>query len=190
MKQKLLVPKGAVNYIQNRRIFTLCRTVLFLGISFSLYFAGIKATGSNKNLLTVVAILGCLPACKSAVNTIMFFRYKGCPKEVSEKLSGDYKNLYLLYDMVFTSYDKNYEIHHMAINDKVICAYTANEKCDIPTCEAHLQTMLTQNGIKNITIKIFRDLSKYENRLEQLENLSECGAVAEKVRTLMLEISL
>lgn len=190
MKKKLWVSKGTPDYIQNRRIFTLCKTAVFFGITLSLYFAGIAATGSNKNLLTIVAILGCLPACKSAVNTIMFFRFKGCPKEVAEKLQNNYQQLYLLYDMVFTSYDKNFEIHHMAINDKVICAYTAKEKCDVAACETHLQNMLTQNGLKNITVKIFRDLSKYQNRLVQLEALAECGETAEKIRTLMLEISL
>ena len=50
--------------------------------------------------------------------------------------------------------------------------------------------MLSQNGYKNITVKIFKDISKYEKRLEQLEELDERGKVSEGVRTLMLEISL
>lgn len=192
MKQPLIIPKGTPGYIQNRKILTLCKTLIYFAVSLSLYFAGIKATGDNKNLLTVVAILGCLPASKSAVNTIMFFRFQGCPKETLEQLHNivEYKRLYLLCDMVFTSYDKNFEIYHMAMNDKVLCGYTGTEKTDTAACEAHLQQYLTQNGIKEVTVKIFQDFPKYKNRLEQLDALSELGAKACEIRTLMLEISL
>ncbi len=190
MKTKLLIPKGLRNYIKNRRIYTLCRTIVFFAVSFSLYFAGIKATGDNRNLLTIVAVLGCLPACKSAVNTIMFFRFRGCPEEIAKELQTPYQNLYVLFDIVFTSYDKNYELFHLAMNDKVLCGFTDNKKTDEAACETHLQAMLAKNGIKNVTVKVFRDLTKYKNRLEQLEALTECGAQAEAIRTLMLEISL
>lgn len=190
MKKTFWIPKGNFGYIKNKRLWSVCQTILFFAVSFSLYFAGIQATGSNRNLLTIVAILGCLPASKSAVNMIMFFRYKGCPKEIMEQLDSDYANLHILYDMVFTSYEKNYEIHHMGINNKVICAYSAKEQCDVAACEKHLQDMLTQNGIQNMTVKVFKDFTKYKNRLEQLENLPELGKTADAVKQLMLEISL
>lgn len=192
MKQPLFIPKGTPGYIQNRKILTLCKTLIYFAVSLSLYFAGIKATGDNKNLLTIVAILGCLPASKSAVNTIMFFRFQGCPKETVKQLPGiqEYQQLYLLYDMVFTSYDKNFEIYQIAMNDKVLCGYTGKEKTDVAACEEHLQQYLTQNGIKEVTVKIFQDLTKYRNRLEQLNALSELGDKAGEIRTLMLEISL
>jgi len=192
MKQSLFIPKGTPGYIQNRKILTLVKTLIYFAVSLSLYFAGIKATGDNRNLLTIVAILGCLPASKSAVNTIMFFRFNGCPKETAEQLPDEQecKQLYLLYDMVFTSYDKNFEIYHLAINDKVLCGITANEKTDIAACEAHLQQYLIQNGIREVTVKIFQDSNKYKNRLVQLNALSELGEKAGEIRTLMLEISL
>lgn len=190
MKNKLFVHKGCFGYMQSKRTITIIKTVIFFAVSLSLYFAGIKATGSNKNLLTVVAILGCLPASKSAVNMIMFLRYKGCTEDIASQLPKEPKGLYPLYDMIFTSYEKNYEIHHMAINDKVICAYTARENCDVAACEQHLQNMLTQNGLKNITVKVFQDFPKYKNRLSQLEELSELGTAAAEIKQLMLEISL
>ncbi len=187
---KIQVPKGCFGYIQRKHILEVIKTIIYFSVSISLYFAGIEATGNNRNLLTIVAVLGCLPASKSMVSMIMFLKYRGCPEEVWEKLGSGHKNLYTLYDMVFTSYDKNFEIDHMAINDKVICAYSGKEKLDEKACEKHLSDMLSQNGYKNITVKIFKDISKYEKRLEQLEELDERGKVSEGVRTLMLEISL
>lgn len=188
--KNLWTNKGCFGYIKNRRLWSIIKTILFFGISISLYIAGIKATGSNKNLLTIVAVLGCLPASKSAVNMIMYLRYKGCSQEVFDAVNKEYKQLHALCDLVFTSYDKTFEIHHMGITDKVVCGYTSNPKCDAAACEKHLQGMLTQNGLKDITVKIFKDLPKYRNRLEQLETLSDFGAVADDIRQLMFEISL
>lgn len=188
--KNLWIQKGCFGYIQNRRLWSIIKTILFFGISISLYIAGIKTTGSNKNLLTIVAILGCLPGSKSAVNMIMFLRYKGCSKEVSDAVNKDYKQLHALCDLVFTSYDKTFEIHHMGITDKVVCAYTSNAKCDAAACEKHLQNMLTQNGFKDITVKVFQDLPKYRNRLEQLETLTDFGSTAAEIKQLMFEISL
>lgn len=187
---KIRIPKGCFGYIRRKHILEVVKTIGYFFVSLSLYFAGIKATGSNKNLLTIVAVLGCLPASKSMVSMIMFLKYQGCCEEVREILDGSYKKLYILYDMVFTSYDKNFEIDHMAVNDKVICAYGRKEKLDEKACEKHLSDMLVQNGYKNITVKVFKDISKYKKRLEQLEELDELGKTAEAVKTLMLEISL
>lgn len=187
---KILIPKGNFGYIKRKHILEVVKTLVYFAVSLSLYIAGIAATGSNKNLLTIVAVLGCLPASKSMVSMIMFLRFKGCSEAVYKKVNHSYQNLYGLFDMVFTSYDKNFEIDHMAVNDKVICAYSEKEKLDEKAFEKHLTEMLTQNGLKNTTVKVFRDITKYQNRLEQLEELSELGKTAEAVRTLMLEISL
>ena len=44
-------------------------------------------------------------------------------------------------------------------------AYTSREKSDIPFVEKHIQTILRQNGYY-VTIKVFRRLPEYLNRLE------------------------
>ena len=106
--KNLLVPKGAFGYLNNRKKYTALRTVLFFSISAALYISGIIRTGSNKNLLTIVAVLGCLPACKSAVNFILFLRAKGCSDALHEKLvSYEDGSMTVFYDMYFTSYQKN-----------------------------------------------------------------------------------
>ena len=58
------------------------------GISLAIYLAGYLTVHSNKNLLTIVAVLGCLPASKSAVSMIMFLRAKGCSEALKAKIDG------------------------------------------------------------------------------------------------------
>lgn len=168
---KLLTPKGAYGYLENRKIYTALRTVLFFLLCVGIYLAGYLTTGTNRNLLTVVAILGCLPACKSAVNFIIFIKAKGCSNTLWDKVH-DYDEVFeSMYDMYFTSYQKNYAISHMALKGNVLCGMTETAKCDCNAAEKHLEQMLSQGGIKNITVKIFDNADKYIDRLSQITYL-------------------
>lgn len=165
------IPKGNYGYIEYQKKASVIRTVLFFALSLAVYGLGIYSTGSNKNLLTIVAVLGLLPSCKSAVNAIMFLRAGGCSQTVRDQISFYDDKLTGFYDMYFTSYQKNFPISHMVLKGNVICAYTESEKCDIRAGEAHLEHLLKQEGYKNMTIKIFDNLDKYIDRLSQLSDL-------------------
>lgn len=166
--KKMFTEKGSFGYLKNRRIYTAARTALFFLISASLYIAGIKATGSNRNLLTIVAVLGCLPACKSAVNCVLFLRAQGCSEELHRKLSPFGKKLETFYDFYFTSYQKNYPVSHMALKGNILCGITQSPACDCQEAEKHLEQMLTREGIKGVTVNIFSQEDKYIDRLSRL----------------------
>ncbi|MDE7247433.1 MAG: hypothetical protein K2N43_06065 [Lachnospiraceae bacterium] len=172
MKQ-ILVPKGAYGYLKNRKIYTACRTVIFFMISIGLYATGIVRYGSNKNLLTILAVLECLPACKSAVNFIIFLRAKGCSDALHQKLLPYEEAFLTFYDLYFTSYQKNYSISHMALKGGILCGITENPGCDCKEAEKHLEQMLAQEGIKNVVVNIFSQEDKYIDRLSRLAEMQE-----------------
>ena len=94
--------------------------------------------------------------------------------------------------MYFTSYQNNFALSHMIVEGKVILGYTEDEKCDIRACQEHLQTMLKQGGIKDMTITISDRLQKY---CEQLKNLNQIKPdnnpkKDDEVRVLLYDISL
>lgn len=190
MKNKI-TPKGSFGYIQNRRKFTALRTILYFALSISLYVAGYVTTGSNKNLLTIVAVLGCLPSCKSAVNFIIFLRAKGCSQELRDAVEKFDTELTSFYDLYFTSYQKNYQVSHMVLKGNVLCGITESEKCDVNEAQKHLEQMLSQEGIKNMTVKIFSDRRKYIDRLSQLVELeTEENKNRDEIVNLLYSISL
>ncbi len=190
MKNKI-TPKGSFGYIQNRKRFTAVRTVLYFALSISLYVAGYVTTGSNKNLLTIVAVLGCLPSCKSAVNFIIFLRAKGCSQELRDAVKKFDTELTSFYDLYFTSYQKNYQVSHMVLKGNVLCGITESEKCDVNEAQKHLEQMLLQEGIKNMTVKIFSDRRKYIDRLSQLTELeTEENKNRDEIVNLLYSISL
>ncbi len=182
--------KGTRNYINSQKRYEIVRTLIYFAIPISLFIAGYIATKTRLNWLTMVAVLGCLPASKSLVNCIMFLRYNSCPDSVCKQLEEKNDSLTELFDMVFTSYSKNFVIYHMVIKGNTICGYT--EMKDFPEKEfqSHIMNVLKLDGHKNITVKIFTDIDKYIDRIVQL-NESEAEdtndmAIAETLKSVVL----
>ena len=161
--------KGEFGYIRNGRIKECFKSVIMLAISIALYFAGIKATGSNKNVLTYVAILGCLPAAKFMVNFVMFTKAKGCSKELKERF--DNENVVpTFYDCFLTTYKVNYPVSALYYNKSTLIGIAESE-IDAEACENHIKESLKTAGFE-ITVKIFMDPDKFISRYKELSSLS------------------
>lgn len=182
--------KGTRNYLNTQRKYEILRTILFFGISISLFLAGWITTKSKENLLTVVAILGCLPACKSAVGAFMYVKYHSCSEEVAQCIEEHSGELTGLYDLVFTSYEKNYQVAHIAIRGNTLCGYTEDPKFDERTFYKHLDGMLKNDGFKDATVKIFTDLKKYSERLAGMQTLEEDTTHTQGIVATLKSISL
>ena len=182
--------KGERDYLNTQKKYEILRTVLYFAISLSLFLAGYIQTGSHRNLLTVVAMLGCLPAAKSAVNMIMFLRYHSCTYEIAELVGEHSEKLGFLYDCVFTSYSKNYVVNHLVVRGNTLCGFS--EKKDFSTSEFynHINDLLKKDRHSDVTVKIYTDLDKYVERLDQInelpENLEKTAAVLITLKNVML----
>lgn len=182
--------KGTKNYLNSQKGYEIGRTVLYFAISISLFIAGYIQTGERANLLSVVAILGCLPASKSAVAAIMFCRFKGCSKDVAEVITQHSNGLDGLYDNVFTSYKKTYVVSHLTVRGKTICGYTEDRNFAENEFYKHIGDILKLDGHKDITVKVFTDLTKYTARMEQLKELEAVDATTKAVIATLKSVSL
>lgn len=177
--------KGEFAYHKQKTQFEIIKTVVFFGISASLFIAGYAATKTNANILTVAAVLGCLPASKSAVSMIMHLKAKGCSVETAEQIQERFGKEMGAYNLYFTSYDKNFDISHVVVEGLTIAAFTENSKTDEKAFEEHIKNILMQDGIKGYNVKLFKDCSKYMDRVEQMLNLeNEKGRETDVINTL------
>ncbi len=163
--------KGTSDYLKTQKKYEVLRTILYFLISASLFIAGYLQTGERVNLLSVIAVLGCLPACKSLISAIMFCRYNSLDENTVKRIASAEKGLNGLYDMVFTSYKVNYQINHLVVCDNTICGYSNQKAFDETAFKEHLDGLLKLDGHNHITMKVFTDLEKYLLRLEQLQTL-------------------
>ena len=182
--------KNTYGYIDSQKKYELIRTIVYFGVSLSLFIAGYMATKSKMNLLTVVAVLGCLPASKSLVSMIMFFRYHSCSVDVKNTVSLQSEGLESLYDLVFTTEKATYVAAHAAYKSKCLVLY-AEKSLDTAGLEAHLQDYMKKANISGVNVKVYTDLKKYTERLGQLKALErEEGKQALEVLQLIKEITL
>lgn len=187
------VNKGQFGYIRYRRVFHLVLAIILFAMALILYFAGIKATGDNKNLLTIVAIIGCLPASQSVVTAILGFRAKCCSKELQAQIDTLIeKNMVSVYDLYFTTYEKNYPICHMVMKNNCLCGLMEKSKHGANELENYLEETFQKNGIKGVSIKIYEkaQTEKYLKRISELTKLEYSKSIIEDdVKKLLFDIS-
>ena len=167
--------KGTYLYLDTQRKYEIARAAIGFAISFGLFFAGYLTTGTRKNLLTVVAVLGMLPASKALVSVIMFCRFKSFKEKI------DKEGILSAYDMVFTSEKVNYFVSHLCVSGGCIIGYTESDKFNETGFKEHVQSFLSAERISEMTIKVFTDKKAYLNRIGSLEESDKNDAACMRV---------
>ncbi|MCR5032392.1 MAG: hypothetical protein K6A92_05985 [Lachnospiraceae bacterium] len=183
--------KGQYGYYSYHKKLDLLITLLLFGLSFGIYFFCLWYFKTNKNFGTILAVLGFLPAAKSAIRFIMFLRTIEGPLSVKETIDPIVEGTDLTagYDFYVTSEKKNFDLTHLTVRGNVIIAYTLQKKLDEKAFIAHADTILTQNGYKDRSIKVFSDLHSYIDRIGQIKELP-AGTKDPEVFHLLGNISL
>lgn len=160
--------KCSAGYAKKHLVRVAVTASVMLILSFGIYFLGIHIKGDNKNLLTLVAILGMLPAGKELVTLIMCIKAIKyiCPNEIILKINEARNELLVRYDLYITAYDKSFPLYSLTSFDSSIVALSAESVFDEKGFAEHLKPLLSQNGLKAANIKVFTDLDKYLSRLD------------------------
>lgn len=189
------IGKGEYGYINRQKIYTIVRTVILFALALGIYAIGYYNTGSNKNLLTIVAILGLLPASKSCVNMIMFLRFKSLDEALYSEftdLTGRNDEAELLFENVLTTTEKSYYLPAIYYKNHTIVSYCENknsEACAI--VEKHLKEAMKIEKIE-VTVKVFKDKAQFVERVKGLllTEQEDDNAVKNHVYSTIKAISL
>lgn len=187
---KIKVMKGEFGYLSYKKKFSLVMTIGMFLLSAALYIVGYVTTKTNANLLTVVAILGCLPASKSAVSMIMYMKAKGASVEDKRAIEDVKGNLYGYYDLYFTGYQKNFPTNHLTVTNNSIIAYSSDTKITEKDFNEHIKDLLNKERIHDITVKLFTDRQKYCNRLTELNGLESDTTARKDIVNMLFQVSL
>ncbi len=179
-------PKGTYEYAGYKKIVDAIVMIVFFLLALGLYVIGIVTTGSKKNLLTIVAVLGLLPACKMVVSVIMSLRVRPCDTGVRDEIDGHVGRLYGLYNMYFTSYDKNFLLAHMVVYGRNIVGLSLGEGFDEKAFGEHITDLARKEGIKDLFVKVFDDKDKYLRRLDELNGSDETKTDADAVLSSLI----
>ena len=184
------INKGEYGYIHKKRKTESAKTISMFAISLAIFVMGYISTKTKSNMLTIVAVLGCLPASKCAVSMIMFMLAKGCSENVKNKVESSVGKLDGFYDLFFTSEKKNYAISHMVVTKNSIIAFSEMEKIDENDFSIHMKSLLNKEKISDITVKLFKDVDKYCNRLDELNQSEMDQSKRNDIVSMLYQVSL
>jgi len=187
--------KGDAGYIRKQKRFLIFKTILQFGVVAALFVLGLMQTKTRLNLLTVVAILGCLPAAKTLVQLIVIIPYKSISQERHADLEKKAPILTKSYDMVVTDSKHFMPIESLVILDNTVCGYTSHPKVDVNVANKHIKEILVQNQYDKVSVKIFNDYTAFITRAEGMQNMAtvfrpDTKKKEEGIKRVICQISL
>lgn len=187
--------KGTHGYLRWKLRIEILRTAVYFAIVAAVYLLGYSQTHSNKNLLTVVAVVGCLPACKALVGVITRFPYKTVDQAVAEEVSGKSMHLTTVYDLVVTSSEKIMPIDCIVISGDKVFGYTSHPKTGLKDTSSYLRKMLELNGMEGVSVKLYSEFRSFIAIVEGLENIAavekaDTKEYEEQIAHLIMNLSL
>lgn len=176
MKKK---EKGEWGYIDYQRKRVMLITLVLYVCAIGMYLLGFFTLHTNKSIWSILAILAVLPASKSMVNLIMFLRFGSLKKEDYDEYKSAGNDAPALYEAPFTTYEKTFFAEAlMCRNNTVSVCYlgkpakkNSHEK-DMKAFSDHLVSVLSNDGFKDCTVKIYDSRKDYCDRIKRInENM-------------------
>ena len=165
MKKRL--EKGTYGYMDRLKMWEWKKSALMLAIPVLVFLIGWAVMKTRLQVVTVIAVVGCLPGCNEVVHAIMASRYHSMDKKLYEEVEAARGDRMALYENVFTTYDKNYVVDCIIISGREVLGYSSEEKTDAKAAETHLTTILKQNSYKQ-NVKIMKNREAYLTRVKEL----------------------
>lgn len=159
--------KGDYGYLAAEKKRRILITAILFAVPLLIFFSAILYFHTRLTIWTVVAVVGCLPACKSLVSLIMVFRAKPVDASLYHKIQEHAGELTMSYEMYMTFYEKSAAIDAFAICGNTVVGYSSDSKIDAAFMEQECQKILRGNGFK-ATVKIFTRLDPFLERLDSM----------------------
>ena len=192
--------KGEYGYLKAQMKREIFKTALFFALAALFLILGIlimknrdpslTLSQSRNNLLTIGAVLFILPGAKFLVSTVMFakaLKY-ATPADIRDRVIE--RNEAAAFDVYLTSYQQNFPMHAVVCGDNEIAGLSADPGIDENAAKEHILQILKKDGIKNVTVKIFKDADRFTERIGSMGVTEEALEKSQRLRTLILDVSL
>lgn len=189
------VEKGTPGYLDYKRKAEIIRTIIYFGIVAAVFFLGYFQTGSRLNMLTVVAVLGCLPASKALVGVITRLPYHSIDQKTVDDIRSKTPHLTVAYDMVITSREKIMPLDCIVISGHNIFGYTHYDKVNTSELAKHISSTLKSNQYSGLTVRVLNEYRPFITRAEGLDHIAavekeDTRELEKEVRALILTLSM
>ena len=188
------ISKGDFGSVKYRRKVSIIRTVIIFAIDIGIFILGLLLNnGDRGNIWSVIAAIGVVPGGMSVINIIMFARVPGMKRADYEVISKHTKGLRVVYELYFTTYEKNMFVDAIIICGEYVTCYTSTHPSqqDLTFMEKNIRKHVLQDGYK-VTVKIFDNMKNFLERTDQLAEKRESLEMDrdDRVESVLMAISL
>lgn len=187
--------RGKPGYINSLKKKYLIISLVEFAIVAAIFVLGYSQTGSRLNLFTVVAVLGCLPACKNLVEFIVVTPHKGIELVKYEEIEEKAPVIIKVYDLVVAGQAKLMQLDVVVISGSTVIGFASSEKTDEVKLAEYLKKLFEAGGYDKITVKIFHDYKAFLARAEGMNSIATVDKQSikkreRKLRSLIFNTSL
>ena len=161
------IQKGDFGYIRSQKKKRTVIALIMFAIPVIIFLTGLFITHTRKNMFTLVAIMGCLPASKFAVNMIMMWLQKPISEKQYEEIASHVKDMTVIYEATVSAYEKNTPFVCLVVSGLHVVGFTQSPKADPAFAEQHIKKILQGNGFKS-NVKVFTDQKQFLRRVDEL----------------------
>lgn len=165
--KKPTIKKGDFGYFSREKKRRILITLALLAAPLFIFFTAWLYHGTRNTVWTVIAVVGCLPGCKSIVSLIMILLRHSMEPALYEKIRAHQGELTMSYEMYMTFYEKSAYIDAFAICGNTVVGYSSDPNIDVDFMAGECQKILRKNGYK-ADVKILKELKPYLERLDTM----------------------
>ena len=167
------VKKGNIGYIRYEKVKRGLVAALMFAIPLIIFFTGLITTGTRKNLLTVVAILGVIPAARFTVSWIMIMLQKDADPEMTAATEQICPDMVKAYELTVTAYEGRMPLDCVVVYGGSIACYSSRgERNKFSFMEKHIESIMKSNGL-SVKTKIFSEERGYLDRIRSMARAFE-----------------
>ncbi|MCR4649561.1 MAG: hypothetical protein K5776_10845 [Lachnospiraceae bacterium] len=186
--------KGKYGYLKKQPLRTGLLTLFMIACCAAVFLFGYITRGSERNIFTIIAVLGILPSAKMIVSFIMYLKNekyavsKDIYEKVEEYIKG--KDVCYGYDFYLTSYKQNFCINTCFIFDGSLVCLSEDKKSNAKDIKEHIEKYMNQNSIDGYKIYILDNKEKYYDRIKSVDVGYKKSESDEKLYALMKNLAL
>ena len=186
------IPSGNTGYLDYKKKVLLIQVLISFGIVAAIFICGLIIFHTRKNAVTIVAIVGVLPAARCLVNYIVAAPHKSLAVNDAKEIRECAGELPVLYDYVFTAKEGSYPVAAFALSENTMCGLYSGKPEDISKAEKHIKSMLKSEGLHKFSVKLFSDKTQYLERVKEMSgNIMPPGETGlSRLRSLFESITL
>lgn len=165
--------KGDIGYLKDFKKRDLIKCSIQWGLIIIFLIIGYIIFDTKLNILTLVAVLGCLPAAKATVAVVVKWPIKPLKNTQAQQVLEHSTELTTSFDVILTSQEKIMPLECAVISDHTLYGFTTNKKVGSEATANYMKNIFLQNECGRVNVKVFHDFTQFIARVEGLNNIAK-----------------